>query len=228
MLAKKETIELMRGVDIVSVADACRNATLQFLRGVDAGWGKRELARWLLGPYHQLSALRLSGSPPARTSSGVFPRAKASRAVSESEAQRVMREAQEGALGIISRFENRDPRVDTFIWRLQSRGIFERVADATGARGLVPNEIVPQHLSERVLSLIAVDYVARPFDYEDRVAICRRCGDVSFGEQARNDGDCGAHRLSSVEPDPEIEFQELDLNDTDIDDAEVMRLIARL
>jgi len=236
MLAKKQSIELMRGVSVTGVADGCRNAALHFLRGVDAGWGKRELAQWLLGPYHQLSMLRLTGTSGARSDSGIFPRATVTRSLSDAEVQRVMREAQEAALGIVSRFESGDPRVDTFIWRLQSRGIFERVVDGHGTAGLVPNETVPQHLSERVLSLIAVDYVARPFDYEDRVAICRRCGIVSFSDHARAHGDCGAHYAdrsgpqwrSTVEPDPEIEFQELDLDASDIDDDAVMRMVARL
>ncbi|MEO7110625.1 MAG: hypothetical protein ABI183_09320 [Polyangiaceae bacterium] len=236
MLAKEQSIELMRGVDVSNVADGCRNAALHFLRGVDAGWGKRELAHWLLGPYHRLSMLRLSGTTPARSTSGFFPRATANGPVSDGDVQRVMREAQEAVLGIVSRFENGDPRVDTFIWRLQSRGIFERVVDGNGTRGLVPNESISQHLSERVLSLIAVDYVARPLDYEDRVTICRTCGDVSFSEHARARGNCGAHDAdrsgpqlrSTIEADPEIEFQELDLDAADIDDVEVMRMVAQL
>ena len=37
-------------------AEACRAAGLAFLEGTRAGWGKRELVAWLVGPYRELSA----------------------------------------------------------------------------------------------------------------------------------------------------------------------------
>lgn len=232
MLARSKPAPLVTGFTVDDIAEACRSAALELLRGVRSGWGKRELGEWLVGPYHQLSMLRF---PPTLTrspsSSGVFPRAQVRpHPVREPDVVKVMWEAREEALRAIDRFETRDSSAEAFVWRLQSRGLLARIEDESGARGLVPNEIPRQHLSDRVLSLLACDYVARPLDYEDRVTICRKCGAVTFAESARTNRECGEHVNESGER-PRVRLLELDLDEVDeVDenDTDVRRVLARI
>ena len=56
---------LLPGIRVSDVADSCRSAALGFAWSAHHGWGRRELARWLVGPYAQAAAstrsLRASG-----------------------------------------------------------------------------------------------------------------------------------------------------------------------
>jgi len=207
------------------VAEACRFAALEFVDGVRNGWGKRELAKWLLGPYHQISMLRLTKDELHRRAA-LFPRAKVNESVRNEHVAHVMLTAREDVLRVIDGFEAGYPNAESFIWRLQSRGLFARVEDSTGARGMVPNEVAPQRLAERVISLIAVDYIARPFDYEDRAAVCRVCGTVTFTPEARKTHDCGRHRNSGVQV--RADYAEMDFTDADVEQADVHHLIRRV
>lgn len=218
---------LVQGLTVDHIADACRNAAIAFIDGVGSGWEKEELARWLVGPYHQLSMLRISHeSMRSENVSGVFPRRTVGTVVND-DVVRVMWEARDEALKVIDAFERGEPGAESFVWKLQSREVFARIEDCNGDRGFVPNEAVPQHLSDRVLSLIAADYIVRPFDYEDRVAVCCNCGVMTFGPNARADRDCGTHRSPSGIR-PRIEFHEMDMDDADVDDAEVFRLVSKM
>jgi hypothetical protein len=218
---------LVQGLTVEHIADACRSAAIAFIDGVGAGWEKEELARWLVGPYHQLSMLRISHeSMRSEVVSGVFPR-RTEGVVVNDDVVRVMWDAREEVLAVIDAFERSEPNAESFVWKLQARDVFARIEDYRGDRGFVPNEAVPQHLSERVLSLIAADYIVRPFDYEDRVAVCRSCGVMTFSENARIDRDCGVHRSPSGIR-PRIEFHEMNMDDADVDDAEVFRLVAKM
>lgn len=229
MLAHSKPAPLVTGFIVDDIAEACRSTALELLRGVRSGWGKRELGEWLVGPYHQLSILRF---PPTLTrspfSSGVFPRANVRpHAVREPDVVKVMRDAREEALRVIDRFQNGDPAAETFLWRLQSRGLLARIEDETGARGLVPNEIPRQHLADRLLSLLACDYVSRPLDYQDKVAICRKCGAVTFADHARANRDCGEHVNESGER-PRVRLLEMDLDDVDENDTVVREILERI
>src|SRR4051794_13844378 len=56
---------LLPGIRVSDVADACRSAALGFAWSAHHGWGRSELARWLVGPYAHAAAatrpLRASG-----------------------------------------------------------------------------------------------------------------------------------------------------------------------
>ncbi|MGH7280075.1 MAG: hypothetical protein ACRELY_01005 [Polyangiaceae bacterium] len=194
----------MSGFTIDDVAEACRSAALELLDGVRDGWGKKELVKWLTGSYHQISILRCSADelafadvvphsprPDLRTNTPSVP---------PEDIEKTLKSAREEVLAVIERFASGDQAAETFVWRVKSRGGLARVEDENGAPGLVPNEQPSQRLVERVLSLIAADYVARPLDYEDRVAVCHACGSVSFEPGARTACDCGEHRGSGMRP----------------------------
>ncbi len=234
MVAKSKTVRLVSGFTIDDVAEACRSAAVDFLDGVRDGWGKRELAAWLVGPYHQLSLLRCSADELAfsevvdqapRSSSG----SSGVKRVAEHDVEKTMRDARDQVLKIVQRFALGDPAAETFVWRVRSRGALSRVEDENGCAGLVPNEAPTQRLAERILSLIASDYVARPLDYEDRVTICATCKTVTFDQGARDHGECAQHRSGNASGvRPRIDLNAIDMSDSDLNDADAERLRAHL
>lgn len=228
MVPTRKTDTVLESFSIDDVAAACRSAASDFVRGVRNGWTKRELAAWLVGPYHQISILRYSSSALRSMGSRIpFPRSSFHGPLDDRDLVRVMWDAREHVLDVVDRFVMNDSRSESFVWHLRSIGAITRVIDCNGAKGLVPNELAPQHLTDRVLSLVAVDYVSHPLDYEDRVAICRRCSAITFREGARETHDCGAHRMDSGIR-PRIEMDELVFEDGDVDDNEVRRMLAKI
>ena len=231
MVAKSKTVRLVSGFTVDDVAEACRSAAIDFLDGVRDGWGKRELAAWLVGPYHQLSLLRCSADELAFAEVvDQAPRSSSpKKCVAERDVEKAMRDARDEVLAIVQRFASGDPSAETFVWRVRNRGALTRVEDEMGKSGLVPNEAPAQRLVERILSLIAADYVVRPLDYEERVAICSTCKTVTFDADARACSDCDAHRStngSGVRS--RIELHEIDVSNNDLEDADAARLLAHL
>lgn len=230
MLAKKKTTRLVSGFTIDDVAEACRSAALEFVEGVREGWGKKELATWLTGAYHQTSLLRCSADELAF--SDVLdhtpkppPVAGGRRSVPPEDLVKTMKAARDEVLAVLQRFASADDTAETFVWRVKSKGALARVEDDDGRVGLVPNEIPSQRLADRVLSLFAADYVARPLDYEDRIAVCTACCSVSFEPGARTSCKCGAQRTMSSGVRPRVEWSEVDLKDGDLtpSQAEALR-----
>ena len=130
-------------------------------------------------------------------------------------------------LDVIDRFVIGDARSESFVWHLRSLGCVTRVTDVNGSKGLVPNELASQHLTDRVLSLVAVDYVANPLDYEDRVAICRTCSAITFRDNARETHDCGEHRMNSGIR-PRVDVDDIVFEDGDVDEGEVRKMLAQI
>ncbi|MEO8800691.1 MAG: hypothetical protein ABI551_22565 [Polyangiaceae bacterium] len=216
---RKNKVLLGSGFTIDDVAEACRAAAVELIDGVRDGWGKKELATWLTGPYHQLSILRCSPEELAGPGSDHTPQPPAVIVkVPAEDIVKTMKRARAEALAVLARFAHGDEAPETFVWRVRQKGALARIEDVSGRAGLVPNERPAQLLVERLLSLFAADYVARPLDYEDRVGLCKVCGTVRFDDDIRRTGDCGEHRGSGMRPkldssmieagflDPEIEI----------------------
>lgn len=204
MVAKPKTVKLVSGFTIDDVAEACRSAAIEFLDGVRDGWGKKELVTWLTGSYHQISILRCSADELAFADVVPHTPRPSLRANTQSvppeDVEKTLQAARAEVLAVLERFASSDGAAETFMWRVKSRGGLTRVEDEDGMVGLVPNEQPSQRLAERVLSLVAADYIARPLDYEERVAVCHACGNVSFEPGARAACDCGEHRGSGIRP----------------------------
>lgn len=233
MVAQNKTVRLVSPFTVDDVAEACRSAAVDFLDGVRDGWGKRELAAWLVGPYHQLSLLRcppdeMAFADVVAQGPERVPRSSSSKRVADQDVDKTMRDARTQVLTVIQRFASGDPTAETFVWRVRSRFALARVEDETGRAGLVPNEVPTQRLVERILSLIAADYVARPLDYEDRVTVCATCKTVTFDAHARESGDCGSHRASYSGVRPRIDLNAIDMSDSDLDAHDSARLLKAL
>lgn len=171
-------------VDVHAFADACRAAGLALLEGAQHGWGKRELAAWLTGPYARVSAALGVPAPSSRVpetspahSSGIV------RSGAVEELLDLVRIAVSSALKDLSVGET---SCVTETIRSQS------IVSGRDARGLVwmPADRPRMRLEARVLSLFVVDYLLRPEPYEKELAVCGDCDAVSFDGAGRSCAIC--------------------------------------
>jgi hypothetical protein len=161
-------------------ADACRSAGLAFLEGARGGWGKRQLAEWLVGPY-QAVALRLAGK------GGDAGRGHIATPVTESAVQELVDLVRIAVGSAISELRRGDTSCVTLAIRDQT------LASAHDARGVVwiPADRPRIRLEARVLSLFLADYLLRSEPYErGDVTVCSDCDSVSFDGADRSCAVC--------------------------------------
>jgi hypothetical protein len=179
--ARPSTIDtlyvLPRHLGVMSLADHCRAAALQFLHE-SHDWGKLELVLWLTGPYDLLTGHAAAGlagrgaddlarSPSLLTSAGVD-------VVTE-----LMREAREEVLAQL-RAIAAGHSIATFAFGAVARGHIVACEDRNGVQGFTPVGRASLSLAERVFSLLSVDYFQDPSAY-DHLRVCGGCNVVSFG-----------------------------------------------
>jgi hypothetical protein len=169
----------VHSVDALLMSTSWRPAALELLRGAVEGWTAGDLARWLTGPYRE-------GSVPLPR-----PRVRAQGATIDPRAiVRILRAAREQVL----------EELHGARWSagpLFMRSLVRQRAIAMAEDGLwVPIDKPRMLLKDRVLSLLAADYLFCPLEYTRRFALCIRCDAVVFDAAARQTGFCGAHRIS--------------------------------
>jgi hypothetical protein len=191
---------LPMGIFVGEIADSCRDATVAFLNGVPLRWGEKDLAAWLEGPYHTVASLvpRTSLEHGPSTYDGTWSDDAGGTA------EQLMRDARAEVLHTLRTFETPDDGV-TFAYMAIRRARVTRCGDDTGTLGWAPSSGIRMGLADRVLSLVAVDYLARPSDYEKLLAICSTCERVAFDPAERGRGRCSSHagsemRLKACDP----------------------------
>lgn len=172
----------------MAIADGCRTAALAFLNE-SSRWGKAELAMWLMGPYGQLTQYV---SQYSRRRSGEF--AKQPPLLREIDARmvdRVIKNAYDEVMASVER--TCDPEGGaSFAFTMLAAGFVARCEDHGRVAGWVPTSDA-RRLADRVLSLIAADYLARPADYDNEVSVCGTCRTVEFDAVSRSRGICHRH-----------------------------------
>lgn len=179
-------LALPAGARFTSFADGCRAAVLDFVNRVSLRPDKAVLAEWLRGPYRA----HVAAIAPTRTrrieASHVMPGALEkllTRARNEvTDALRLSRDPSEGV---------------SFGYSALAAGLVYRARDAAGADGWVPVAQPRMRLVDRVLSLVAADYLLRSDDYENALFECTRCECVAFDPERIEAGICEAHAVRS-------------------------------
>jgi hypothetical protein len=178
-------------------ADDCRAAGLAFLDGVAAGWGKRELAEWLAGPYGEITLAR-----PMRAPS---PRAMGT--VDSGALFMLMRRTRRAVVSAVRDIGEGD-------WHLVTTAIadghLEPARSAEGELVWLPANGPRMRLESRVLSLFLVDYLFRPEAYDMEMSWCPACDDITFNGADRACDRCvlppHSSYVSQLDPD-EVVFQ---------------------
>ncbi len=179
----------------MAIADACRVTAVAFLNE-SRHWGKAELAMWLMGPYGQLTQYV---SPFARRRGGdAGMTAPLMRDIDARMVDRVIKNAHEEVMKTLERM--RDPEVGaSFAFTMLAAGFVARCEDRGQVAGWVPTSDA-RRLADRVLSLLAADYLARPADYEDELSVCHMCKTVDFDAVSHDRGICFRHASGLFTP----------------------------
>ncbi len=174
------------------LANACRRAYLRLVIGAHVGWGKVELARWLTGPYRRIAVgQRISDPPPSMAVANDTASALDDRLVPVLETMRA------DVLLVLRELMAADGRA-AFMTLAFDTHLVER---ATGDEGflVIPRARPRMTLTDRVLSLVAVDALSRPEDFEHSLFVCTRCEQPVFDVASRPRGVCRMHVSGIVE-----------------------------
>jgi hypothetical protein len=173
---------------VFDVAEQCRQAMLSYLNGVGTrGWGCAELAEWLAGPYEAVTRMATEASCASNGSAATAYAVPA--AIDRQAVVQLMLNAHRECLNVLRSML--DPEQGTsFAFKLVSSQLLMRCEDTQAQGGWLPISKANMRLADRVQSLIAVDFLTRPEDYEAQLSLCDRCGVIEFDALARTRGLC--------------------------------------
>lgn len=181
-------LTLPKKTGALAIADECRRVALEFLNE-SQHWGKAELATWLMGSY---SSLTQYASPYSRRRSGEYARpAPMLREIDVRMVERVIRSAREEVVAALTKTYEVEGGA-SFAFTMVAAGFVARCEDEGRVAGWVPTTDA-RRLADRVLSLLAADYLVRPDDYELDLGVCKQCNSVVFDAIARVRGTCHRH-----------------------------------
>lgn len=180
----------------LAVAQSCRDTAMVFMED-SLSWGKGQLAMWLMGPYGQIT--QYTHAIERITQSGRYPRMQAPllREIDARMVDRVISSARDEVIARLGQMLDAGPGDSGhgepgFVYDMVSLGFVVRCEDARQIEGWVPSATA-RRLADRLLSLFAADYLVRPHDYENELAVCRKCGLVAFDPISRARGICNRH-----------------------------------
>ena len=175
-------LALPRGAHISDFANGCRAAVLDFVNRVAVRHDKAVLADWLNGAYRPLvvavASMRARRIHPA----GIQPTTLAALLTqSRLEVLASLQLAKDPVEGV------------TFGYSALASGHLYRARDVDGVEGWVPVAQPRMRLTERVLSLVAADYLLRSDEYESTLFECARCEHWVFDEERVEGRVCASH-----------------------------------
>lgn len=159
---------LPRGTTVLDIADRARAAAFVFISSSRWGWGKRDLANWLVHDYRP-AVLEASARPRSEVSSAKADEASATKLVAS--ARRRVVEMLTDAATAWNTAELARESIDS--------GLVIGVSDEIGGIGHAPVHQGRMRLVDRLASLFIADYLTRPRDYQQLV-VCGQCDEVSF------------------------------------------------
>jgi hypothetical protein len=163
------------------VARRCRDAGAAFVRGTTSGWGRSDLARWLVG--HYAPAVLACGDVGPRRACGIT-------VVDEPTIEQVVLDARARVLRTLSELTVMD-RATTLARTFIARGEVLGVRDGLGFVAHAPVDRARMPLSDRVVSLFVADWLNDRLAYRV-VHHCGECGEVGIGKPLAHGGSCAA------------------------------------
>lgn len=162
--------QLRLSVDASEVAAAARSSYLGFLAEVAPSGTKRALAEWLRGSYAYAVLPRTSG---ARTPGTIDP-SSLTELVDEAKS-RVARGLRALAQPEVGMHLSMQAHIEGWVLPFQ---------DLYGQPGFLPVDRARMRLGDRVMSLVAADYMMRPDSFVTDLTVCDTCDAAHFAKQA--------------------------------------------
>lgn len=183
-VAAAEKTSLRLCVERHEVSDACRKALVAFFADVAPSGSARAMAAWLVGPYANavLPTTRFD-FPPGKVDRGRLTDVIDNTRV---EAGFTMRSLASEEVGM------------HFSMHAANSGWVVQFTDLRGNVGFMPIDLPKMRLRDRVLSLMAADYMARAESYGHDLHVCDACDVPDF--EAKGERGCRlCDRVSGVD-----------------------------
>jgi hypothetical protein len=185
---------LPREMMVHEAAERCRVALLEFLAGINGGWGRADLGAWLQGSYRHATTL-WSSAVPFSTRKTFMP--GGGRPLGEDTMEGLLLHARREIIAMLEACKS-SWESSNFARELSVRRVIVQVKDDSGGLGWAPVDSMELSLVDRVAALLAADYMTRPADYRSLI-ICEDCGHVSFEWAPLHASSCEApHRYHSA------------------------------
>lgn len=174
-------------------ASACRRAYMRLVLGAHVGWGKTELARWLTGPYRRLTVRAPESDAPP-------PSMSVSNDVASGLEDRVamLLEGMHADVLLVLRELMTPEGLSAFSTLAFDTDLVVAAHEEGAPFAVLPRARARMTLVDRVLSLVAVDAITRPEDFEHSLFVCTRCHQPVFDVASRPRAVCRVH-VSGVE-----------------------------
>ena len=164
-----------------------RFAAAAFMRGTTLGWGRRDLAEWLVCQYAPCTV------KPEEDVEELLRRTAPSGhdiRLDDMTVERVVLDARARALRLLADLVV--PWQASPIARLAvASGIVLSQRDPRGGIAHAPVDLPGMRLGERIASLFIADYLNRPTEYR-WVMMCRECGELAFATEIAHAESCEA------------------------------------
>lgn len=178
-------VTLPTDMTAADIAASCRETGLVFVNE-SKQWGKAELGLWLTGTYATVTRHATKSAEP-----GIWP-VPLLRDIDARLIDRIMHSARAEIFETLALIAKDGSA--SFVLKALIAGTVVRCEDGRSEPAWAPTGEASR-LADRVLSLFAVDYLARPGDYESDLFVCTKCETVVFDEIARSRNVCdhGVH-----------------------------------
>lgn len=186
-------VTLPPSTGIFRIADECRAAALSFVNGA-CTWDKLDLALWLSGAYSRATS-HIAHVP--RLPADAEPTTVLDRPLEAEVVSRVLLHTHDMVMETLRAASNPE-YAEAIAAMAMSNNLIAPCEDEQGRQGWAPVSRPRVVLADRVVSLVAADFLTRPHDYHGLMALCERCGSVVFDPIARAMGLCNTHRSGVV------------------------------
>jgi hypothetical protein len=162
-----------------------REAATEFIRGTTLGWGRRDLASWLVCHY---SPCLVTDDVRTRGQSCFASLSRASTRLDEESVERVILDARSSVLRLLAALASSSQAAAAARNAIGSGFVIAR-RDSQGDLRWAPVGRQRMRLADRVGSLFIADALANPRDYRG-VSLCRYCGELGFGMRSAHQSWC--------------------------------------
>jgi hypothetical protein len=155
-----------------------RAAAAEFIRGTSLGWGRRDLARWLVCHYSPCLVSDATVHPDGHAAAVSASLSAASSGLDDERVEQLILDARSSVLRMLADLAWPSQAMAIAQSAIGSGSVIE-MRDRLGNRSWAPVGRKRMRLADRVASLFIADALNTPQDYRN-VSMCRDCGDLGF------------------------------------------------
>ena len=164
-----------------------REAAAEFIRGTTLGWGRAELAKWLVCHYSPCLVAATTDNGGGRGAVVSARLSLPSERLEEEHIERIVLDARCSVLRLLADLAWPSQAWTIARTMLATGTLVERSVDGRSTWAPVARKRL--RLAERVSSLFVADFLATPRDYQN-IVLCRHCGELGFSAPILHESWC--------------------------------------